>query len=109
MIEAVIRKLCDVGARAVSRYVEVSGMWPDDMPEYFMPGFIFDHLGDEITMTLETGFVKLLEWNAETLNRRGLARHPDGNRRCATPCHWRARATGDKCHVSRRLFDDTDC
>lgn len=65
MIETVVQRLCDAGARAVSRYVDVSGMDPYDMPEYFMPAFILDHLGDEVTMTLETSFAKLLEWNED--------------------------------------------
>ena len=71
-IETIVQRLCDIGARAVHRYVEVSGMDPYDMPEYFMPSFILDHLGDKVTMTLETSFAKLLEWNEDARKRSGL-------------------------------------
>jgi hypothetical protein len=49
----------------VSRYVEISGLDPEAMPEYFMPAFIFDHMGGEVSMTLETNFLSLLEWNMD--------------------------------------------
>ncbi len=64
-IESVISELCQIGARAVARYVEITGSPPGDMPEYFMPAYIFDHIGDEITMTLETSFLKLLGWSMD--------------------------------------------
>ena len=63
MIDTTIQKLCDTGAQAVQRYVVVSGLDPWYMPEYFMPAFMLDHLGDEVTMTLETKFSLLWAWN----------------------------------------------
>jgi hypothetical protein len=62
-IVTVIREFCKHGARAVSRYVEVSDLDPEAMPEYFMPAFIFDHMGNDVSMTLETNFLTLLEFN----------------------------------------------
>ena len=77
-IDDVMRKLCDAGARAMGRYAEVSGEGPGDMPEYFMPAFILGQIGDEISVTLETGFSKLVEWNDDTRKRRDLpARSPE--------------------------------
>jgi hypothetical protein len=69
-IGTIITALCEHGARAVQRYVEISGVGPGAMPEYFMPAFIFDHMGDQVTMTLETNFLSLLEWNMHAKNGR---------------------------------------
>jgi hypothetical protein len=71
-IESVVRDLCDAGAAAIHRYIQVSGEDPSDMPEHFMPAFILDHVGSKITMTLETGFSKLSKWNQNTRQGRGL-------------------------------------
>jgi hypothetical protein len=62
-IDVVIKELCRIGARAVCRYVEVTDLPPGDMPESFILAFIFDRLGNELKMTLESNFFKLLEWN----------------------------------------------
>ena len=62
-IDTVMQKFCRGGAHAVQRYCEVSGDFPESMPEYFMPAFVFNQLGDEITVTLEVGFETLVEWN----------------------------------------------
>lgn len=71
-IDSVMKQLCSAGARAIFRHVEVTGEPPNCMPEYFMPAFIFDHLGDEVTMTLETSFAKLSLWNTDSRQRMGL-------------------------------------
>jgi hypothetical protein len=71
-IEIAMQKLCDAGARAMRRYAEVAGESPDDMPEFFMPAFVLDHIGKEITATLETRFSKLFEWNDDIRVRRRL-------------------------------------
>jgi hypothetical protein len=48
-------KFCKAGAQAVRRYAKVTGSLPkDDMPEYFLSSFLFDALGDEDPMSLET-------------------------------------------------------
>ena len=77
-ITAVITALCEQGARAVSRYVEISGLDPEAMPEYFMPAFVLDHMGDQVTMTLETNFMSLIEWNMHSkTGRRALPSFED--------------------------------
>jgi hypothetical protein len=73
MIEYFVQKLCETGAKAVVRYFNVSGVWP---PELFVTAFILDHLGDEFTMTMETGFTKLVDWNSDVRKRRGLSGPP---------------------------------
>lgn len=73
MIDDFVQTICQTGAHAVTRYVKVSGEWP---PELFVTAFILDHLGDEITMTMETGFTKLVDWNAAVRKRRGLSNPP---------------------------------
>lgn len=72
-IDTVRQKFCRGGAHAVQRYCEVSGDFPESMPEYFMPAFVFNQLGDEITVTLEVGFETLVEWNEGVRKRRGIA------------------------------------
>jgi len=62
-IDKVMLRICDAGATAMTRYAEVSGEAPDDLPEYFMSSFIFSKIGNDIGATLETGFIKLSEWN----------------------------------------------
>jgi hypothetical protein len=48
----------------VHPYAEASGLLPDeDMPECFLAAFVFDHLGDEVTMTIETNSRKLIGWS----------------------------------------------
>jgi len=55
------------------RYATVSGENPfDDMPEHFLQAFILDHLGNEITMTIETGLSKLARWNDDGRKRLGM-------------------------------------
>jgi hypothetical protein len=71
-IDDVMQILCDAGARALRRFDEVSGMDVPDMPEYLVPAFIFSDIGNNITMTLETGFAKLWEWNNGTRLRQGM-------------------------------------
>ena len=44
MIEAVAQRLCESGAHAIGRYVEVSGRDVWEMPECFMPASVLDHL-----------------------------------------------------------------
>jgi hypothetical protein len=69
-VASITRALCDVGARSMQRYSEVSGEAPDALPEYFMPAFIFHELGQ--TVTLETGFSKLIHWNNEARKHRNI-------------------------------------
>ncbi len=71
-IDDIMQKFCDAGAQSVCRYVMVAGEHPWTMPEYFMPAFVLDHLGNEITATLETSFDTLVEWNNDIRKRRGL-------------------------------------
>src|SRR5437588_7932371 len=40
----VMENFCSAGAQAVQRYVEVPGIDPNDMLEYFMPAFILNRL-----------------------------------------------------------------
>ena len=64
-ITETMEKLCKAAAQALHRYAGISGIDPGrDMPESFVASYICDHLGDEITATVETNFRKLLEWNA---------------------------------------------
>ena len=79
-IDDVMGKFCDAGAQAVRRYFDVSGEGPWSMPEYFMPAFMLDRLGDQMTATLETNFRTLVEWNACVRARRGLAQQPHDER-----------------------------
>jgi hypothetical protein len=79
-IDELMRRFCDEGADAVRRYVHVSGEDPSTMPEYFMAGFILDHLGSEITATLETNFGYLAQWNNDVRKRRGLVERTDDER-----------------------------
>jgi hypothetical protein len=61
-IGTVIKALCVHGARAVSRYAEITGLDPKyHMPEYFMPAYICDHMGDQVVMALEPNFKLLLK------------------------------------------------
>jgi hypothetical protein len=71
-IDGVMRKLCEAGAQSVRRYVDVAGDDPWTMPEYFMRAFFLDRSGNEITMTLETGFGTLVEWNTGVRIRRSM-------------------------------------
>jgi hypothetical protein len=77
-IDIVVSDLCIAGARAMRRYAEVSGELPCDLPEYLMPTFILDRIGDKIIVTLETGFSKLTEWNKDARQRQNLPPQPDG-------------------------------
>lgn len=71
-IDELMNRFCTTGAAAVKRYFEISGEGPWTMPEYFMPAFIMDRLGDETTATLETNFSTLATWNADIRKRNGL-------------------------------------
>jgi hypothetical protein len=71
-IDKVVQSICDAGISAMRRYAEISGEAPDDLPEYFMSSFVFDRIGSNLPMTLETRLSKLSEWNNDTRKARGL-------------------------------------
>ena len=68
-IDLFMQRFCDAGAKAVCRYIEISGEPLSTMPEYFMPAFIMNCLGDDVTFTLETGFATLHTWNGDSRER----------------------------------------
>ena len=72
-IDKLMESFCQLGAQAIERYFAISGEGPWQMPEFFMPAFIMDRLGDQTTATLETNFATLIQWNKEIRQRRGLA------------------------------------
>ncbi len=76
-IDDFMNLFCRAGADAIFRYVEVSGEGPADMPEYFLPAMILQQLGSTISMTLETRFSKLSEWNNNARVRHCLSRLPN--------------------------------
>ena len=43
-----MKEFCKTGARALSRYSEISGEEPCTAPEYFMPAFIAISLADHV-------------------------------------------------------------
>jgi hypothetical protein len=68
-----VRMLCTLGASAVRRYVELTGLSPWKMPEYFMPAFTVDHMPERpaaVSARLEVGFDDLVEWNVSVRARR---------------------------------------
>jgi hypothetical protein len=64
-LDEVMPRICKAAAQAVYRYIEVSLDPCDEPPEYFLSSFVFDKLGSEYTMALETKTKKLQEWNEE--------------------------------------------
>ena len=70
----------DAAAQSVRRYFDVSGIGPKIMPEYFMPAFILDRLGDKLSAMLETNFRTLVEWNAGVRHFMGAHQPPRGVR-----------------------------
>jgi hypothetical protein len=60
---------CREAANAVLRYTEVAGQICEKtapglmMPEYFLMSFVFDKLGSDLTMTLETSVNTLWLYN----------------------------------------------
>ena len=79
-IDDLIERICQYGALAARRYVEVSGEGLWTMPESFMPPFIFDRIGGTYSTTLETSFEFLKECYEETRQRRGLPSRAESNR-----------------------------
>lgn len=79
-VSQLMQKFCDVGAAAVSRYAAVSGDSHFHMPEYFMASFILDHLGSDVTATLEMNFSTLVEWNDDARKHHGLPKHSPDDR-----------------------------
>ncbi len=60
-----LQRLCDAGAKAVHRYVTVSGESAATMPEYFLTCSVFEALASERAITLETPFWQIHQWVAE--------------------------------------------
>jgi len=79
-IDTLMRIFCEAGAAAVSRYVEVSGLDPWTMPEFFMPAFILDHIGNSVTATLESGFHDMIERNKSVRMVQGSSETPHDER-----------------------------
>ena len=72
-IDNVMDRCCEAGAWAMSRYAGASAESLTTLPEYFMPAIVCDRIADDsITVTLETGFSKLREYNDESRKRCGL-------------------------------------
>ena len=69
-VDNIMEKICHHAAQAIRRYVEISGMTPGDMPESFLGAYVFDKIGSEVTMTLETNTTKLFDWNNASKGRR---------------------------------------
>ncbi len=68
-------------------YAESSRLLPDgDMPECFLAAFVLDHLGDEVTMTIETNSRKVIGWRDGSAGARIVTRRTDRDRsRFASP------------------------
>jgi hypothetical protein len=57
--------ICNAMEKAVRRYAEVSGLrLGNELIESFLPSFVFDRLGDQYAMTLETNTKRLLARDA---------------------------------------------
>lgn len=69
-IDAVVQLLCKQGARSLTRYARVTDLDINFMPETFIQSYILDHMGDDVTVVLETHFNELVKWSLETKNER---------------------------------------
>jgi hypothetical protein len=61
-INSVVELLCKWGASALTRYAHVTDLDIKFMPETFIQSYILDHMGDDVTIVLETHFNELLRW-----------------------------------------------
>ncbi len=70
--EEIARLICKYGADAVTRYVKMSGMGPETIPEYFLTSIIADqlHSSNGYVITLETSVSELLEWASREQRKR---------------------------------------
>ena len=71
-IDTLMRGFCDAGAQALNHYAAISGEDPSTAPEYFMPAVIcsgfgnnIDESDNQLSVTLETTFSTLWEWNSD--------------------------------------------
>ncbi len=71
-IESILKRFCELGAEAVDFYIKANGTDLNNMPEYFMPAYIFQKLGSGLTATLETNASTLIEWNNKARERNKL-------------------------------------
>ena len=70
-IASLTQRICDLGAAGLNRYADISNTHPFESPEYFMSSYIFSNLAKEgYTITLETSFSKLHDWNNEARTQR---------------------------------------
>ncbi|MFA6019600.1 MAG: hypothetical protein WC722_05000 [Rhodospirillales bacterium] len=72
------RKICSICVEAICNYERVSGEL-GDVPEYYMASRVFDRLGEEHPMTLETNSSQLWEWNKAQIGRTGTGGTTSGN------------------------------
>jgi hypothetical protein len=52
--------------------MSADGGEPDEDARVLLAAFVLDHLGDEVTMTIETNSRKLIRWNDDQRRRHGL-------------------------------------
>jgi hypothetical protein len=79
-LDLAMPRICETAAEAVYRYAEISGEDPgDDMPESFLTAFVFEKLGSETMMTVETNCKKLWRWNQDIGKRCSKAISPADN------------------------------
>jgi hypothetical protein len=64
------QRICNAVASAIEVYSAVSGADHDDLPESFIQSYVFVELSHVLTMTLETNYSKLWEWNAHSIWRK---------------------------------------
>ncbi|MGC2411885.1 MAG: hypothetical protein WA459_04200 [Stellaceae bacterium] len=82
-IDLLMPKFCAAGARALTRYAEISGEDPLTAPEYFMTSLAFNELGNSVIgngrqlgLTLETTYSTLWKWNIDVRSRPGSSLDP---------------------------------
>jgi hypothetical protein len=74
-------KLCEVWRSCRPPPRRVRGLLPDgDVPECFLATFVLDHLGNEVTMTIETNSRKVIGWSDGSAGARIVIRRTDRDR-----------------------------
>jgi hypothetical protein len=61
-IQRMAISICDTALNALIRYHQLTDLSPSEVPEHFIQSFIFDRLGDHLSMTMETAVPTLWLW-----------------------------------------------
>jgi hypothetical protein len=62
-IKPVIQQICDCAVGALRRFCDLTDLPPTDMHESFLASYVFDRIGEKVSMAPELMAATIWDWN----------------------------------------------